>query len=143
MVRTPTGYRCRECVYGQQKIFDTAQVSDYFIALIAAALLSVIGSVLIFFFSLGLFTIFISPFVGSVASNIVRRLTGKRRSKKMFLSAAAGFAAGILPVLLFSIIGVFIGEVAWTISVLVWQLVYAGLGASTTYYQLSGITIRR
>jgi hypothetical protein len=28
-VKTPIGYRCKECVRGQQKIFDTAQWYDY------------------------------------------------------------------------------------------------------------------
>lgn len=28
-IRTPTGYRCKECVRGQQKIFETAEWYDY------------------------------------------------------------------------------------------------------------------
>ena len=32
-VRTPTGYRCRECVKGQQKTFDTSEWYDYVLGL--------------------------------------------------------------------------------------------------------------
>ncbi len=31
-VLTPTGYRCKDCVRGQQRIFETAQSVDYFLA---------------------------------------------------------------------------------------------------------------
>ena len=37
---TPTGYRCKECVRGQQKVFDTAQWSDYPLAMVIAAVFS-------------------------------------------------------------------------------------------------------
>ena len=38
-VLTPTGYRCKECVKEQQKVFNTSEPKDYVIgALIAAAL---------------------------------------------------------------------------------------------------------
>ena len=33
-VLTPTGYRCKECVRGQQKVFDTAKWFDYPLAII-------------------------------------------------------------------------------------------------------------
>ena len=37
-VRTPIGYRCRECVKGQQKAFDTSEWYDYLTGFIVAAL---------------------------------------------------------------------------------------------------------
>ena len=36
-VRTPIGYRCRECVKGQQKAFDTSEWYDYITGFIVAA----------------------------------------------------------------------------------------------------------
>ena len=45
-VLTDTGYRCKECVRGQQKTFETAEVIDYPIAFIVAAVLSYIGSLI-------------------------------------------------------------------------------------------------
>jgi len=35
-VSTPTGYRCRECVRGQQKVFETAEWYDYPLAVVIA-----------------------------------------------------------------------------------------------------------
>ena len=46
-VRTPTGYRCKECVKGQQKIFDTAEWYDYIFGFAMAGVLSLIASLLV------------------------------------------------------------------------------------------------
>ena len=43
-VLTPIGYRCKECVRGQQKAFETAQTADYILTPIVAAGLSLLGS---------------------------------------------------------------------------------------------------
>ena len=45
-VHTPTGYRCRECVRNQQKVFETALWYDYPLGFILAGLLSYIGSLI-------------------------------------------------------------------------------------------------
>ncbi|MCW8804247.1 MAG: DUF4097 family beta strand repeat-containing protein [Ignavibacteriaceae bacterium] len=45
-IQTPTGYRCKECVQGQQKVFETAQWQDIPLAFIAAAVLSFLGSLI-------------------------------------------------------------------------------------------------
>ena len=42
-VLTPTGYRCKECVRGQQKLFETAQWYDYVIVFIVVGVLSFLG----------------------------------------------------------------------------------------------------
>jgi len=41
-VRTPVGYRCRECVRGQQQVFETAVWSDYVIAAVVVAPLALL-----------------------------------------------------------------------------------------------------
>src|SRR5512140_2061741 len=63
-VLTPTGYRCKECVRGQQKIFETAQVIDYPLAFVIAMALGYVGSLVASV--LGFFTIFIAPIAGMV-----------------------------------------------------------------------------
>ena len=45
-VRTPIGYRCRECVKGQQKAFDTSEWFDYLTGFAVAAILSAIAAFL-------------------------------------------------------------------------------------------------
>ena len=44
IVLTPTGYRCKQCVQGQQRSFDTARWVDYPLAFFTAAILSFFGS---------------------------------------------------------------------------------------------------
>ena len=50
-VLTPTGYRCKECVRSQQKVFNTATWFDYPLSFIIAAVLSYIGSFAVSFVS--------------------------------------------------------------------------------------------
>lgn len=58
-VHTPTGYRCKECIRGQQKIFDTAESMDYVYAILIAGLFGFFGAR--FISILGFFSIFIAP----------------------------------------------------------------------------------
>src|SRR5512140_2507734 len=69
-VLTPTGYRCKECVRGQQKIFETALWYDYVLAVVLAGGLSFAGSLLVQV--LGFFTIFVAPIAGVVIAEAVR-----------------------------------------------------------------------
>jgi hypothetical protein len=140
-VLTPTGYRCKECVRGQQKIFETAQTSDYLLGIVIAGVLAFFGSYIARFLSF--FIIFIAPVIGVVIAEAVRRVTHRRRAKKLFQLTAGAAALGSLPLLLlyvlsaffsgggFSILGIGLG--------LVWQALYSFLVTSTVYYRLSGI----
>lgn len=136
-VLTPTGYRCKQCVRGQQKVYETAQWFDYPLAFITAGVLSLIGSLIASY--LGFFTIFIAPVVGVIISEAVRSIVRKRRSKLLFRIAVAGIIAGalprILPVLLF-------GTGGSMLFGLLWPALYLFLAASTAYYRMSGIQIR-
>ncbi|MFU8773748.1 MAG: B-box zinc finger protein, partial [Anaerolineales bacterium] len=42
-VLTPTGYRCKDCIRGLQKSFDTAEWYDYGVSFILAGFLSYLG----------------------------------------------------------------------------------------------------
>lgn len=141
-VRVPTGYRCRECVRGQQKTFETAKSYDYLIAFVVAALLGGLGARIASF--LGFFTIFLAPAAGGIIAEAVRAATGRRRSPRLFQVAAIGVAVGatpfvILPLTLVLMRGGGIGG----LFVVVWPLLYASIAASTVYYRLAGINIRR
>jgi len=46
-VRTPTGYRCKECVRERQKTFETAEWYDFVFGFIIAAVLSAIAAFLV------------------------------------------------------------------------------------------------
>ncbi len=150
-VRTPTGYRCKECVKTQQKIFDTAVWYDYIIAFIVAAIGSAIASVVVllissFFF--GLIVLAIAPGAGVAIGNVVRRFIKNRQSRKLYLTAALGIIVGGLPGLfIFSLPALYLvlsGGGLESISALlpaVWQVVYLVMAVPAAYTQLSGIRI--
>ena len=106
-ISTPTGYRCKECVHGQQKIFETALWRDYFIAAVVAGVLSFLGSLLVRY--VGFFAIFLAPIAGGIIAEIIRTATGRRRSKRLFQLAALAAALGSLPLLLPLLLGLLLG----------------------------------
>src|SRR5512142_2542857 len=149
-IRTPTGYRCPECVRAQQKKFDTAEWYDYIVAFIVAAVGSGIASGLIlvvsgFFF--GLLVLFIAPGAGAFIGNIVLRFIKNRRSRQLFLTAAVGMVAGALPALLLislpALLGVLYGGIRALGSLLpaIWEVVYLFLAVPAAYTQISGLRI--
>lgn len=135
-VLTPTGYRCKDCVRGQQKLFSTAQWYDYLLAAVVAGLLSFIGSLMVQF--LGFFSIFLAPVAGVIIAEAVRLVIRRRRSKLLFQTAAAAAFAGSLPFILLYLFGFGRGNL---ISLL-FQGYYTFVVASTIYYRLGGISIR-
>lgn len=149
-VRTPTGYRCKNCVREQQKVFDTALWYDYIVAFIAAAIGSAIASGLVFILSgifFGIFILFLAPGAGAVIGNIVLRLIKNRRSRSLFLTSAVGMVAGALPALLMfslpALLGVLYGGFRGIGGLLpaVWEVVYLFMAVPAAYTQISGIRI--
>lgn len=149
-VRTPTGYRCKNCVREQQKIFDTALWYDYVVAFVAAAIGSGIASGLVFVLSgifFGIFIIFLAPGAGVVIGNVILRLIRNRRSRPLFLTSAAGMVAGALPALLIfslpALLGVLYGgfQGAGGLLPAIWEVVYLFMAVPAAYTQISGIRI--
>jgi hypothetical protein len=149
-VLTPTGYRCKECVRGQQKVFDTARWIDYPVAFIIAIVLSAVGLLLLQLvagFLGGIFLImivlFLSPVIGMIISEAVRGAVQRRRSKRLFQLTALATVLGALPFLLGPLLGLFIGRSGLgSIFSLILPVAYIFLVASSVYYRLSGIQIR-
>lgn len=144
-VSTPTGYRCPECVRGQQKTFDSAEWYDYPVSFTLALVLAFIGSQLVQF--IGFFTILLAPVAGVVIAEAVRFVVRKRRSKRLFQVATVGAALGsVIPLL--SYLATFLlvlaqgsfGGLGFLLP-LVWQGLYAFIVISTMYYRLSGIRL--
>ncbi len=149
-VRTPTGYRCKECVRTQQKIFDTAVWYDYLVAFIVAAIGSGIASVLVLLVSgifFGLLILFLAPGAGVAIGNIVLRFIRNRRSRLLFLTSAAGMVVGALPVLIMfslpALMTVLYGRLEGLAALLpaIWEVVYLFLAVPAAYTQISGIRI--
>ena len=142
-VHTPTGYRCKECVKTQQKIFDTALPRDYALGFIVAALLSLGAAFLVTivigigFGILGWFLLLIgAPTVGVIIAEAVRRTTGKRRSRPLFVTVAIGVVVGALPIILGALSN-------GSLYPLLFQAVYLVLVVPTVYARLSGIQLSR
>jgi hypothetical protein len=144
-VRTPTGYRCINCVRGQQKAFETTEWYDFPLAMLIAGGLSFLGSMIVP--RLSFFTVFLAPIAGTIIAEVVRMVLQRRRSPRLFRLTAVATAAGSLPMLL-----LYLGNTISAISgsgglfsllPLVWQALYAFMVTSTMYYRLAGIQIRR
>jgi hypothetical protein len=131
-VLTPTGYRCKECVREQQKIFETALWYDYPLVFITVAVLAYIGSLIAA--RIGFFTILLAPFAGGIIAEAARLVTRRRRSKKLFILAAIAEVIDCLPIML-----TFVQH--FILFGFIYQLIYAILMTSTMFYRLAGIRI--
>ncbi len=156
-VRTPTGYRCKECVQGQQKRFETAQWSDYVIVFFTGAILSGISSLLVLAITsfIWFIVIVIAPLAGVTIANIARRFVKGRHSRWLNLLFGASIVIGALPMLfvlgLGGVIAMFMfGEAGantlssvFALGPLLWQIVYLVMAVPAAYSQFSGLFFRR
>jgi len=140
-VRTPTGYRCKECVRERQKTFDTSEWYDFVVGFIVAAILSGIAASLASLVSgigfLGYFLIAAgATTAGVIISEAVRTVTRKRRSRALFITVSIGVVLGALPVIVvqFFVAG-FFG--------VIFQIIYLVIAVPTVYTRLSGIQLFR
>ena len=141
-IHTPTGYRCRECVKGQQKAFNTSEWYDYVFGFIVAMLLSVVAEFLVTFIGgIGFFGWFLiaagAPTAAVAIAEGVRLVTGKRRSRSLFLTVAIGVVVGALPVILFQIV------FTRNLFGVLFQVIYLVIAVPVVYSRLSGIQLFR
>jgi hypothetical protein len=140
-VLTPTGYRCKECVRGQQKVFETAHSLDPLVGFVIAAVVGFLGSYVAGI--MGFFIIFIAPLIGLGITEVIRYAVKRRRSRLLFQVSTAGAVIGSLPILV-SIVLVTLSRGNLSLGLLVpllWQGLYTFLIGSTVYYRLSGIQL--
>ncbi|MBN2258274.1 MAG: hypothetical protein JW704_10700 [Anaerolineaceae bacterium] len=148
-IHTETGYRCAECIRGQQKIFDTARWYDFPVALLVSATLSFLGSLLTDL--IGFFILLLSPLAGMAIAEAVRFAIRKRRNRTLFkLVGLSTFIGGVLtafPILFILISTLLVGGVELSVMgmgmlSLAWPVLYAIIAATTCYRRLSGIQLR-
>jgi hypothetical protein len=139
-VLTPTGYRCKNCVKSQQKVFETtyntATSVDLVVGPLVALVLSAIGSRIAEFF--GLWGILIAIFFGWGIAELVRGAVRRRRSKLLFRLVGAALLMGslMLPAGLVLLTG------GHALASLFWPLVIAVVITATGYSNLRGNVIR-
>jgi len=140
-VRTPTGYRCRECVKGQQKVFNTSEWYDYIFGFIVAAVLSGVASFLVTLIGgIGFFGWFLiaagAPTAAVIIAEGVRLVTGRRRSRPLFITIAVAVVLGAVPVILYQ-------ALTFQLFGILFQVIYLIIAVPTIYARLSGIQLFR
>jgi len=139
-VLTPTGYRCKDCVRGQQRIFETALWYDYPLAILIAGLLGFLGSLIVRY--IGFFALFLGPVIGTAIAEVVRRITQRRRARSLFISATVAAALGCILLILPLLLSALLGSGVRPLISLVWYGIYAFGVVSSVYYRLAGIRIQ-
>ncbi|NIM93032.1 MAG: hypothetical protein GTO18_04890 [Anaerolineales bacterium] len=146
-VLTPVGYRCKECVRGQQSAFDTSTLADYGITFVISAVGVGLGVFVSRF--LGFWGFLLAPAIGGGLAEIIKRILRGRRSRRLPYVAAAGGVLGTLPFLLPQFI-VFILAILGVIDLNGWggfsiynlfPLGYSFLMISTLFYRLRGVQL--
>ncbi|HLF25236.1 MAG TPA: hypothetical protein VJG32_02775 [Anaerolineae bacterium] len=132
-VRTPVGYRCKDCVRQQQNIYFTAMPIDYVIAALVALPVGYVAQLIVPRF--GFFIIFIGPAVGGLMGEIIWRASRKRRGRYTWIAALGALSIGALAVLwprlqLFSIAG---GQ---ALGAIIWDIVFFVLMAGSVVARL-------
>ena len=128
-------------------MFYSATSLDYVLAAVITLPLAAIGQFAIAFIGLmmGFLVIFIGPMVGGLISEIVWRVTGKRRGQYTWLVVAACMVIAALPSLLASLLPFILsfqvgGELArvglYRLMGFIWPVVYLVLAAGTAIARL-------
>ena len=99
-VRTPVGFRCKECIKAQQSTFFTARWYDYPLAAFVALLLSVPGAIIANMAGWW-FALIISPIAGGLIGGIVHRVVGRRRGRWLWMLVGVCIVLGALVSLIY------------------------------------------
>jgi len=139
-IKTPVGYRCKECVRSQQKIFNNTKSWDYPIALVLGAIMAAVCGLVTL---IGFFTLFVTPVIGVAIAEVIRWATCHRRSPTLHKITVLGVALGTAPLMLYDIIMAILwlnaGYGLWNvIAPLVWQSIYTVIVISTVYARFPG-----
>lgn len=99
---TEVGYRCKDCIRSQQRVFFTADARDYVVVALVSFGLALIATPVIEFLLglLGLFfgvllAVFLGPAVGGSAATVIRRAVGRRRGRYLGAVAVAAILLGV------------------------------------------------
>ena len=138
--RTSVGYRCPECLREIEADYYTAKPSDYILATVVAAPLSLVAGYRVTLVGGSFFFILIIAMVGGAIGSFIARIThraiGRRRGRYTpQLVAGIVAAGGVLPVLFRVVIFLALGA-GFGLFALIIPAIYALVAASAAYYQL-------
>lgn len=99
-VRTPVGYRCRECVRSQQRVFyDDLDLRHYLLTVAVALPMSLLAGWLVP--RLAWFALFLGPLAGTAIARATRWALRRRRGEHTWLVVCGAIAVGgAVPILL-------------------------------------------
>ncbi len=102
-VRTPVGYRCRDCINAQQRVFyaDFRPI-HYMVAAAVALPLALVAGWLVP--SLGWYAIILGPLAGGGIANVAHWAIGRRRGQYTWLVVCGCIVVGVLPQLVLSLL---------------------------------------
>jgi hypothetical protein len=143
-VRTPVGYRCRECVNAQQQVFYAGfRLSDYVIVGVVALPLSLVAGWLVP--QLGWYAVLLGPIVGGGIAEVARLAVRRKRGQYTWLVVCSSIVIGALPMVilsLFPVIALLTGAAGsgayWPglLMRLLWVAVYLLTAAGAAYARL-------
>jgi hypothetical protein len=139
-VLTPVGYRCKDCVRDQQRVFYAGFRPIYYLVAAAVALpLALVAGWLIP--SLGWYAVILGPLAGIGIAEVVRWAIGRRRGQHTWLVVCGCIVAGASPQVVVSLLSLFAlavnpaGAVYYTggLMRMVWALVYVVAATGAAY----------
>lgn len=132
-IRTPVGYRCAECVRGQQRAFYTATSGHQIAGSVVALLLGlVLGAAAYFAAQLSWLSTFLAPVIGGLVGEAIFRASARRRARRFPWVGSALVGAGAL--LTFAVLQLLLrfGGL-WT---LLWGGIFIALAVGTVFARL-------
>ncbi len=148
-VLTPVGYRCRACIRGQQKVFETTRQIDLPVAFIVSTVAVLIVAAVLSYLSF--WGLFVAPVAGGIIAEIVRWFTRRRRNHRLPLVAAIGGGVGVIGYLGYLILsslgyhftssGINNAVLGSILPSLIWPVAHGVLMISAMYYRLKGIRL--
>ena len=136
--RTPVGYRCSECVRGQQAVFYTATKTHQATGSVVALLLGILLGVVAYFAGqLSWLALFIAPVAGGLAGEGIFRASGRKRARRFDWIASGLVALGALLAFLalYVVLRVLLRGYL-DIWLLLWGLLFIALAVGTAYARL-------
>jgi hypothetical protein len=142
-VRTPVGYRCKECISAHQQVFYTGFRSSYYLvaAVVALPLALIAGWLLP---SLGWYSIILGPLAGGGIAEAAHWAVRRQRGPYIWLVVCGCIVVGVLPKLfgaLLLLVGSAVipearGYASGGLMGLVWIVVYLVAAAGAAYARL-------
>ena len=105
-VLTPVGYRCKDCVRAQQRVFYAGfRPTYYLVAAVVALPLALVAGWLVP--SLGWFAVVLGPLAGVGIAEVVRWAIRRQRGQYIWLVVCGCIIVGALPQLVSSLLSLF------------------------------------